>query len=70
MAVERGQFTQWRLYGNKKNKDQLKLIRMQFRRKFGRKKESKPTKGLFLILLLVVAVILWYKMEVILDSLF
>lgn len=43
---------------------------MQFRRKFGRKKELKPTKGLFLILLLVVAVILWYKMEVILDSLF
>jgi hypothetical protein len=43
---------------------------MQFRRKFGRKKESKPTKGLFLILLLVFAVILWYKMEVILDSLF
>lgn len=43
---------------------------MQFRRKFGRKKEAKPTKGLFLILLLVVAVILWYKMEGILDSLF
>ena len=43
---------------------------MQFRRKFGRKKESKATKGLFLILLLVVAVILWYKMEGILDSLF
>jgi hypothetical protein len=44
--------------------------KMEFRRKFGRKKESKPTKGLFLILLLVVAIILWFKMEAILDSLF
>ena len=43
---------------------------MEFRRKFGRKKESKPTKGLFLILLLVFAIILWFKMEAILDSLF
>jgi len=43
---------------------------MQIRRKFGRKKESKPTKGLFLILLLVVALLLWYKMEVILERLF
>jgi hypothetical protein len=43
---------------------------MEFRRKFGRKKESKPTKGLFLVLLLIVAVLLWFKMEAILDSLF
>jgi hypothetical protein len=43
---------------------------MQIRRKFGRKKESKPTKGLFLIILLVVAVLLWYNMEGILDRLF
>jgi|TARA_B110000503_G_scaffold138854_1_gene225860 hypothetical protein len=43
---------------------------MQIRRKFGRKKESKPTKGLFLIILLVVAILLWYKMEGILDRFF
>jgi hypothetical protein len=43
---------------------------MEFKRKFGRKKETKPTKGLFLILLLVVAIILWFKMEAILNALF
>jgi len=43
---------------------------MEFRRKFGRKKESKPIKGIFLILLLLVAIILWFKMEAILDALF
>ncbi|WP_262712860.1 hypothetical protein [Polaribacter sp. IC073] len=43
---------------------------MEFKRKFGRKKESKPTKGLFLILLLVIAIILWFKMDAILDALF
>jgi hypothetical protein len=43
---------------------------MQFRRKFGRKKETKPTKGLLLILLLVVAIILWFKMEAIFEALF
>jgi hypothetical protein len=43
---------------------------MEFRRKFGRKKESKPTKGIFLILLLGVAILLWFKMEAILDALF
>ena len=43
---------------------------MEFKRKFGRKKESKPTKGLFLILLLVISIILWFKMDAILDNLF
>jgi hypothetical protein len=43
---------------------------MQFRRKFGRKRDSKPTKGLFLILLLLVAIVLWFKMEAIFEALF
>jgi len=43
---------------------------MQFRRKFGRKRDSKPTKGFFLILLLVVAIVLWFKMEAIFEALF
>lgn len=43
---------------------------MEFKRKFGRKKETKPAKGLLLILLLVVAIILWFKMEAILEAIF
>lgn len=43
---------------------------MEFRRKFGKKKESKPTKGLLLVLLLIIAVILWFKAESILDTFF
>jgi hypothetical protein len=43
---------------------------MEFKRKFGRKKESKPVKGLFLVLLLAIAVILWYKAESIMKTLF
>lgn len=44
--------------------------KMEFKRKFGRKKQTKPTKGLFLVLLLVVALILWYKAEALLSALF
>ena len=43
---------------------------MEFKRKFGRKKESKPKKGLFLILLLMLALFLWFKAETILAALF
>jgi hypothetical protein len=43
---------------------------MEFKRKFGRKKEARPTKGIFLILLLLAAVLLWFKMEAILNGLF
>ncbi|MGK0449091.1 MAG: hypothetical protein ACJA2M_002894 [Polaribacter sp.] len=43
---------------------------MEFKRKFGRKKESKPTKGLLLVLLLVIAVIFWFKADAIMDALF
>ena len=43
---------------------------MEFKRKFGKKKQTKPTKGVFLILLLVIAVLLWFKMEPIMNSLF
>ncbi|EAR13141.1 hypothetical protein PI23P_01567 [Polaribacter irgensii 23-P] len=43
---------------------------MEFRRKFGRKKEAKPTKGLLFIALLGLAILLWFKMEAILEALF
>ncbi|WP_262501941.1 hypothetical protein [Polaribacter atrinae] len=43
---------------------------MEFKRKFGRKKETKPTKGLFLVLLLAFALILWFKAEDIMNALF
>lgn len=43
---------------------------MEFKRKFGRQKKSKPTKGLFLILLLALALFLWYNAESLLKSLF
>ena len=43
---------------------------MEFKRKFGRKKESKPKKGLFLVLLLALAIFLWYNAESLLSKLF
>lgn len=43
---------------------------MEFKRKFGRRKESKPKKGLFLVILLAVALILWFKAEDIMNALF
>lgn len=43
---------------------------MEFKRKFGRKKESKPKKGLFLVLLLALAIYLWYNAEPLLGKLF
>jgi hypothetical protein len=43
---------------------------MEFKRKFGRKKQSKPKKGLFMVLLLLIALILWFKAEAIMEALF
>ncbi|WP_262709553.1 hypothetical protein [Polaribacter aestuariivivens] len=43
---------------------------MEFKRKFGRKKEAKPKKGLFLVILLAIALILWFKAEAIMEYLF
>lgn len=43
---------------------------MEFKRKFGRRKESKPTKGLLLVILLAAAIILWFKAEDIMNALF
>ncbi len=42
---------------------------MEFKRKFGRKKKTKPTKGIFLILLLALALFLWFKAEDIMNAL-
>ncbi|WP_258848554.1 hypothetical protein [Polaribacter sp. WD7] len=43
---------------------------MEFKRKFGRRKESKPQKGLFLVILLVIVIFLWFKTDAILDYFF
>ena len=43
---------------------------MKFKRKFGRKKESKPIKGLFLVALLAIALLLWYKVGALMELLF
>ncbi|WP_302850189.1 hypothetical protein [Polaribacter cellanae] len=43
---------------------------MKFERKFGRKKETKPKKGLFLVVLLAIALLLWFKAEAIMEALF
>lgn len=43
---------------------------MKFDRKFGNRKRTKPKKGLFLVLLLVIALILWFKAEGIINALF
>ncbi len=36
---------------------------MKFKRRFGNRKKSNPRKGLFLILLLAVAIFLWFYVE-------
>ena len=43
---------------------------MEFKRKFGKQKKSKPKKGLFLIVLLAIALYLWFNAESILNALF
>jgi len=43
---------------------------MEFKRKFGRQKKSKPGKGLFLVLLLAIAIYLWHKADDILQAIF
>jgi len=43
---------------------------MEFRRKFGRKKEKKSIKGLFLVILLVVVLYLWFNADAMIKALF
>ena len=43
---------------------------MEFKRKFGKQKASKPKKGLFLIVLLAIALYLWFNAESLLKALF
>lgn len=43
---------------------------MEFKRKFGRRKQAKPKKGLLLVILLAAAILLWFKAEDILNALF
>ncbi len=43
---------------------------MKFERKFGKRKKTKSKKGLFLVLLLAVALYLWFNAEGLLKSFF
>jgi len=43
---------------------------MEFKRKFGKQKESKPKKGLILIMILIIVVLIWYNAEVLLEMFF
>jgi hypothetical protein len=43
---------------------------MEFKRKFGKQKKSKPTKGLLLVLLLALVLYLWYNAESFFTSFF
>ncbi len=43
---------------------------MEFKRKFGKQRKSKPKKGLFLILLLIVALYLWFNAESLMNAFF
>ncbi|WP_430928433.1 hypothetical protein [Polaribacter marinivivus] len=43
---------------------------MKFERKFGKRKRTKSKKGLFLVVLLAIALYLWLNAETLLKSLF
>lgn len=43
---------------------------MKFKRRFGNRKKTRPTKGLFLVALLILALLLWFKSEAIIEKLF
>jgi hypothetical protein len=42
---------------------------MEFKRKFGKRRETKPVKGLFLVLLLAFVLFLWFKAGSIIEAL-
>jgi hypothetical protein len=43
---------------------------MEFKRKFGDRKKTNSKKGLFLVVLLLIAILLWYKAESLMEWLF
>jgi len=43
---------------------------MEFKRRFGKRKRTKPKKGLFLVLLLAIVIVLWFKADVLMEALF
>jgi hypothetical protein len=43
---------------------------MEFKRRFGKQRESKPKKGIMLVLLLALALFLWFKAESLLSAIF
>ncbi|PIV96883.1 MAG: hypothetical protein COZ16_04915 [Flavobacteriaceae bacterium CG_4_10_14_3_um_filter_31_253] len=48
----------------------LNLIRLEFKRKFGKQKEKKSLKGLFLVILLVMVLYLWFNADSLIKSIF
>ena len=43
---------------------------MEFKRRFGDRKKAKPQRGLFLIILLIIVIILWFKADGIVNAIF
>ncbi|MDO6599505.1 MULTISPECIES: hypothetical protein [Tenacibaculum] len=43
---------------------------MEFKRKFGKKKQAKPQKGLFLVVLLAIALYLFFNADSLLSKFF
>jgi hypothetical protein len=43
---------------------------MEFKRKFGNRKQKNSKKGLFLVILLALAILFWYKAEDLINLFF
>lgn len=43
---------------------------MEFKRRFGKRKRANPKRGLLLVVLLIMALLLWYNAEGIMAKLF
>lgn len=43
---------------------------MEFQRRFGKRKKSNPKKGIILIMLLILALFLWFQAENIIHRIF
>jgi hypothetical protein len=43
---------------------------MEFKRKFGNQKKAKPTKGLLLVVLLALALYLWFNADSLMNAFF
>ena len=43
---------------------------MKFQRRFGKQRKTNPKKGLFFVILLAIALIIWFKAEALMEALF